>query len=205
LDLSNTLDKGVISQFLILLLLPSDFLWLQGVCVSCDDACFSPTIFVAPLLGGRCHSCLSPVRLVAGAGAVFIFFAGGGSEGVRWLLIRYVTPLPSLSHTALAKPSLISSCGTWPPMRFRGHSDQPQPFSRLFQQMIDCPVLSGYFGSPGNSYIGVLHAWQSVLTKMQKSFARRGSISALILGCLASRWLVNAGVGLHPCWYWAPC
>ncbi len=79
LDLSNTLDKGVISQFLILSLSPSDFLWLQGVCVSCNDSCFSPTVFVVPLLGGRCHSCLSPVRSVAGARAVFVFFAGGGS------------------------------------------------------------------------------------------------------------------------------
>jgi hypothetical protein len=124
---------------------------------------------------------------------------------VRWLLIRYVTPLPSSLHTALVKPLVISSRGTWLPMRFRGHSDQPQPFSRLFQQMVDHPVLSRYFGSPGNSNIGVLHAWQSVLTKMQKSFARRGSIGALILGCLTSCGLVNAGVGLHPCWYWVPC
>ena len=79
LDLSNTLDKGVISQFLISSLSPSDFLWLRGICVSCNDACFSPTVFVAPLLGGQRHSCPSLVILVAVAGTVFVFFAGGGS------------------------------------------------------------------------------------------------------------------------------
>ncbi len=77
---------------------------------------------------------------------------------MRWLLIRYATPFPSLSHTASAKLSVISSHGTCPPMRFRGHSDQPHPLSMLFQQMVDHPVLSLYFGSVGNSYIGMLPA-----------------------------------------------
>ncbi len=79
LDLSNTLGKGVTSRFLILLLSPSDFFWMLGVCASSDDACFLPTVFVAPLLGGRRHSCPSLVILVAVAGTVFVFFVGGGS------------------------------------------------------------------------------------------------------------------------------
>ncbi len=79
LDLSNTLDKGVTSRFLISSLSPSDFFWMQGVCASSDDACFLPTVFIAPLLGGRHHSCPSPVISVAVAGTVFVFFASGGS------------------------------------------------------------------------------------------------------------------------------
>jgi hypothetical protein len=79
LDLSNRLDKGVTSPFLILSLSPSDFFRMQGVRASSNDTCVLPTVFIVPLLGGQHHSCPSPVILVAVAGTVFVFFAGGGS------------------------------------------------------------------------------------------------------------------------------
>ncbi len=56
LDLSNTLDKGVMSRFLITLLLPTDFSWFRGICATFGDACFISMLVVVPLLGGRHHS-----------------------------------------------------------------------------------------------------------------------------------------------------
>jgi hypothetical protein len=179
-------------------------LWFQGICATFGDACFIPTLVFAPFLGGHRHSCPSPVRLVIAAGAGFTFFAGGDLYGVQWLFRRYVTPFPSLLQTALAKPSVISLHGTWPPMHFRGHSNQLHPLSKLFQQIVIIPVLSWYFGSPSKLYMGTLHAWQIAFTKMRKSFVRRGSMSVLILGCQASFGLIHVSVILWPCWYCAP-
>ncbi len=49
---------------------------------------------------------------------------------------------------------------------FEGHLVHPHPLMRLFQQMVERPVLSQYLARPGKSYIGMLLAWQIALTEI---------------------------------------
>ena len=186
------------SRFNLSWRLPCDSSWSWGLFAIFLSVLIRVLIFriSSPTSGCCCHSCVSPVRSVAVAAAVFGFLGLGPSYWLRWLVIRYVTPFPILSQIASAKPSVISSRGTCPPTLLSGHSVQPHPFKTLFQHIVDRPLLSRYFWRPGMSYICTLLAWQIVFTDILLSYASNGSISAFIFGCRASR-------GLVPC-CWDP-
>ncbi len=191
-SLSNILDKGTVSRLNLTWRLPCESSWSWGlfaILFSILSCVLIPRICL-PNSGCCRHSCVSPVRSVAVAAVGFSFLGLGPS--LRWLFMRYVTPLPNLSQIASAKPSVISSRETCPPTRLSGHSVQPHPFRTLFQHIVDRPLLSRYFWRPGMSYICTPLAWQIVLTDILLSFASNGSRRAVIFGCRASR-------GVIPC------
>jgi len=210
-SLSNILDKGTMSRLNLTWRLLCDSSWSLGLFAVNSLVLIAVLIprISSPNLGCCRHSCVSPVRSVAAAAVVFSFFGLGPSYWLRWLCMRYVTPFPNLSQIASAKPSVISSRGTCPPILLSGHSVQLHPFRTLFQHIVDRPLVSRYFWRPGMSYICTPLAWQIVFTDILLSFASNGSRSAFIFGWRASRGCVPCCGGpltcpCLPCWC-CPC